>query len=507
MRVRGRLLVASGLAAALVAGGVVVDRSVGSRATPGVRPIASVSGAWYCPHGGGEGWRVWVALANPSTEQVRIRVATSAGGAPAQPTTETLEPSTLRYLEIPAPLPGTSTAIESFGSEIGASMIATAPEGGVAAEPCASDAGVRWYVPEASTLRGEEARLVVANPFATEAVVDVTVTSGERFLRPGRLQGVVLDPGESKAFELHHFALGESALAATVEATLGRVAVAGVTISNGGVRMVLGVQQPAPTWLLPGFGGTSDLVVRAPGGLEVPFHAELNGVAGAVRVVDLEAVAAGSVEVFEARDADGGLIAQVDGERTMIAGRRISLAAPTPPEEPPGGDEQGGGGGGQGGGGQGGGGDQGGGGQGGGGDQGGRGRGQGGGGRGGDQQEDEEEPVPPANDLAATSGVTAPAPRWLVLPALGPEGGEATLLLQNPGSQEVEASVSFLGTAGPLGEQTVAVPGGSTVRVELPEGGPAAAVVDAGEARIVAAAAGTAAPALSVAVGVQLTVL
>ncbi|MDQ4006243.1 MAG: DUF5719 family protein, partial [Actinomycetota bacterium] len=254
MTVRARLLVALVVAVALVAGGVILERRVGPRARPTEAGSPAVTGAWDCPHGGGEGWRAWVVLANPGPAPVQVRMTTSSGGAPPQPTEETLDPSLLRYVEVAAPLPGSATAVESFGAEIGAAMVTTSPEGGIAAEPCASEAGTRWVIPEASSLRGEEARLILHNPFAAEAVLDVTLTAGERSLSPGRLQRLLLQPGEARAVDLHHYALGEEALGVSVEVSIGRVGVSAMTVSNGGVRAVLGVPGPASRWLLPGLG-------------------------------------------------------------------------------------------------------------------------------------------------------------------------------------------------------------------------------------------------------------
>ncbi|MGH2685637.1 MAG: DUF5719 family protein, partial [Actinomycetota bacterium] len=446
--------------------------------------------AWDCPHGGGEGWRAWIALVNPGAAPVEVRLTTSSGGGPPQPSAETLDPSVLRYVEVPAPLPGSATAVESFGAEIAAGMVMAAPEGGIAAEPCTREAGTSWVISEASTLRGEEARLILHNPFAAEAVVDVTVVAGDRSLSPGRLQRLLLQPGEARAIDLHHYALGDDALGASVEASVGRVAVSTVTVSNGGVRAALGVRGAAPRWLLPGLGPRGDLVVRAPGSREVAFHAELDGPEGARRVVDLEAVPAGIVEAFPVSDAIGGIVAEVDGPRSMVAGRRMSPAAPAPP--PP--DEKGGSGG-----------------------KGGRGQGDGGGGakddggatsgaaKGKGGKEAQEEEAPQTTDVASTSGALAGAPRWLALPALGPDGGEGTLLIQNPGTTPVDVRVSFLGTGGPVGEeQVVTVLPTSTAQVGLPEGGPVAALVDAGRGAVVAAQAATSPSAFAVALGVPI---
>jgi hypothetical protein len=82
MSVRGRLAVAVLTATAAVGGGLALER-LGPR-TPDPTTIGDeVSGAWFCPHGGGEGWRAWIAVANPTAEAAEVRL-TSGSGPSAQ---------------------------------------------------------------------------------------------------------------------------------------------------------------------------------------------------------------------------------------------------------------------------------------------------------------------------------------------------------------------------------------------------------------------------------------
>lgn len=495
MSVRARLVVAAVCAGALVAGGASLER-IGPRAVGTGSPQEPISGAWSCPHGGGEGWRVWVTVANPGAEAVEVRMITSAGGAATPESATVIEHGTLRYFEIAAALPGSATVVEYLGGTVAAGSLAIAPEGGLSAEPCAGSPGAHWHIPEASTLRGETALLVVHNPFAAQAVVDVILTAGERQIRPGRLQGVVLGPLDARAFELNHFALGEEALGGEIVAPQGRVAAASVIVSPGGVRASLAVAAPATRWALPGAGAETDVVVRALTRLDAPVSGELQGENGATPAIDLETVVAGTAEAFSVKPAEGGFLVQADGPSPMVAGRRMALEAPAPapPEEEKqkgGADRKGGGGKDRGGAAAGG---------------GGKGRGdekRGGGKKDGGKKEEEPPPEEPSADLAATAGAPAPSDRWLVLPAVGPGGGPSALLLQNVMDTEVEATVTLLGTTGSLGTPTtVTVPPRATVRVAIPGGTPAAALVE-GEG-LVAAQAGLSPAAFAVVLGVPI---
>jgi hypothetical protein len=489
MSVLVRLFVAAICAVGLVAAGVVLER-VGPAPVLAGSAQDPVSGAWSCPHGGGEGWRVWISVTNPGSAPIEVRMTTAAGGA-ATPTASTVvEPSTLQYFEVGAPIPGSATVVEYLGGTIAAGTVVMPKDGGLAAEPCIGSPGSHWHVAEASTLRGETANLVVHNPYAAQAVVDVVLTTGERQIRHGRLQGVVLGPLDAKAFDLHNLALGEAALGATVVAVQGRVAVASVIDSSGGIRSSLGVPAPATDWILPGLGQETDVVVRALPDRDAPVSAEFHTADGPVPALDLEAVSAGTAEAFGFQAVEGGILVQSDGPSPMIAGRRMVIEAPAPP--PPADEEE---------------------------KEGasskdrdrkgsdeGKGRGDSGKGSGGgpNRREEEEEPPaePPATDEAATSGAPIPASRWLVPPASGPDGFPSVLLLQNPGGTELTASVTLIGTGGPIGEATsVQVPPRSTVRVPI-ENGPAAALVE-GDG-VVAAQATLAPDAFAVVLGVPI---
>ncbi|MGH2662242.1 MAG: DUF5719 family protein [Actinomycetota bacterium] len=453
----GRLLVGAVVAAVVAVGGLQLEAQVGARAIAPGPSVEELSGAWYCPHGGGEGWQAWVVVANPSDAAATLRVSTHAGSTPESSQT-VLEPGTSRYLEVAAPVMASATVVEYFGAEVAAGMVVAAGEdGGVAAEPCAGNAGGRWYVPEASTLRGEQASAVITNPFAANAVVDLALYAGDRQIRPGPLRGLVLEPGRTKAVNLNRFALGEESLSVEVTALLGRVAVSGMVTSNSGVRAVQAVPEAAHSWALPGAGGAEGqdrLLVTSPSGLEAPFHATAQGGDGAFPVLDLESARGGAVTGFEIEAQDASVLVEADGPDVLVVGRRLGGPAPAPPKEPPK-DQK---------------------------------TGKDGPGKKKEADQEQEEPAPAASDVASTSGVPAAAASWVTIPPVVPGGGPAVLLIQNPGSEEAEVRVTLLGQGGPQGEETtLPVAPGATARVDLPAGDPPAAVVEALQGSVVPA--------------------
>ena len=83
-----------------------------------------------------------------------------------------------------------------------------------------------WFAPDGTTEQGEDAYLVVMNPFAVDAVFDVVLFTPKRApIRNSALTDHVLRPGKSVAFRLNAFAEGEAAVGAEVDVSFGRVAV------------------------------------------------------------------------------------------------------------------------------------------------------------------------------------------------------------------------------------------------------------------------------------------
>ena len=405
-------------------------------------------------------------MANPSSRPAEVRLVTWSGGAP-QFVAEILQPGTHRIVEVPAGHMASATAVEFLGAPAVAGTIVARPEdqgGGVAAEPCAERAGTHWYVPGASTLRGETSSLVVHNPFAVDAVVDVALVTGTRVLRPGKLKGIVLPPGRVRALDLGRFALGEDALTAVVSVPLGRAVVEGVTASAGGVRAALAVPGPSRRWILPGAGdGSGVLVVTAPEGRPAPIHARAQTADTESALVDLETVAAGTAQAFDEEAREAGIVVEADGPTPFVASRRLAALVPKP--EPPQRERR----------------------------QGGERRRRG---------EDEEAPPPQPPDLAATAGAGASAGSWIVFPLVTPEGGSVFVLLQNPGTGPAEVEVTSLGAEGPGEARTVTVPARTSARMELPQ--PAAALVQARSGSVVASTALLGERSYAVAVGVPL---
>ena len=281
-RGRGQGLLSLAVLVVVVGGGFALQHGVGPRPPEPAAPATSSSGAWFCPHGGGaKEWKATLYLANPADAPVVARVSSLSSKKPATPQTLTVPPQATVAVSVPAKGREASTYVEYFDGWIAASWVAQGGGGeiGVGAEPCAAATGPTWFAPDGTTEQGEDAYLVVMNPFAVDAVFDVVLYTPKRApIRNSALTDHVLRPGKSVAFRLNAFAEGEAAVGAEVDVSLGRVAVSSLGITrDGGIRSVIGTTATGSITLLPvgGGAGQSTVDVVVPGGDQLDFGATL----------------------------------------------------------------------------------------------------------------------------------------------------------------------------------------------------------------------------------------
>ena len=261
---RGQVVFALATVVFLVAAMALLDRT-GARTPAPVARGSAPSGAWLCPHGGASGLSVQLYLANPGPATVTARI-TRLGSEPAgaPESYEVAAGSTVR-IERATPDRSASTYVEYFGGWIGAGWVAST-EAGVAAEPCAAGAARSWYLSDGTTQLGEETYVVVSNPFAAAAVLDVVLYTAERApIRDSAWTDLVVPARRSISLHLNAQVEGEQAVAAVLEVSVGRVAAAALGVSDGTkLRSTLGWTEPttgATFPLMQGSGQTELLLL------------------------------------------------------------------------------------------------------------------------------------------------------------------------------------------------------------------------------------------------------
>jgi len=328
--VRLRFAAAGVMAAVVLVGGLRVRGDVEAGPTTEPHPAAAdVTGAWVCPHGGGDGWHAWVTVANPTDREALIRLTGLGPEGPADRQEAALAPGTAATIEVPAGQMAAATRVEFFGAPVAAGMVVARPDGGgTGAEPCAARPARRLRLADGTTVRGERTFVVLANPTAVDAVVDLTLVTEERVVRPGPLRGLLLPPGRTEAVDLGRSVLGERTVSVQVEARLGRVSASLIGLRDArGLRLSLASTAASRDRYLPGGAddGTAKVVVLA-GRSEAPFRVRVQGLTAQEETLEEAAVAAGRTATFEVEASDASLVVAAEGAATLTAARRSGRA-------------------------------------------------------------------------------------------------------------------------------------------------------------------------------------
>ena len=407
-RGRGQGLFAVAVLVVVVGGGFALQRGVGVRPPRQAPAGTSSSGAWFCPHGGGpKQWKATLFLANPGDAAVVVRVTSISAKKPGNPDVVTVAPQATVSVPVPAKGREASTYVEYFGGWVAASWVTQGGGGeiGVGAEPCAPATAPTWFAPDGTTEQGEDAYLVVMNPFAVDAVFDVVLLTPKRApIRSSELTDRVLRPGKSVAFRLNAFDEGDPAVGAEVDVSLGRVAVSSMGITrDGGIRDVIGSVRTGSQAYLPvgGGAGQSTMDLMVPGEEQLDFGATLvsGGTpvpAGGLTEASQNPASAKPYPVTFSGPSSVGMVAQADG--SFAASLRS---------------------------------------------------------------------VGVGNDDGATGGAPAPASDWVVLPAIAGDPARPRIVLVNPGTTSVTLTLHALVSEGdaPTPDATVSIPAGSVGQV------------------------------------------
>jgi uncharacterized protein DUF5719 len=432
MKGRGQGMLALIVAAAVIAGGLALGRVMDPVVPPPAQGGSAVSGAWICPHGGGRLWRAVLLLANASIRPAIAHVTSMAGDGASPPRVVEVPPSSTVSVDVVATARESSTFVETFGASIVAGWVVQGfgEERGTAAEPCVPDGRRTWFIGDGTTEEGEEAFVIIANPFASDAVVDISLFArGRAPIRDSRVTDLSIPSRSSRSVRLGTFAAGEPAIGALVQSRVGRVGVAGLGVGVSGIRSTVGRTALLKELTLPVASGSGQATLQVfdPGEEDAVLAATLLSreepalIAGFIgSELGAESAAAYSLDV---EDVSAVELSAQGPEGVTAALRALGTRG----------------------------------------------------------------------DAAATAGVPAVAAGWIVLPAVVADKSAATVVLVNPGARDVGCDLEVLPVdAGAPAATTITVPARSVGSTEpgFLEGTSGAVVVRCGAGRIVALEAG-----------------
>lgn len=259
------------LAVALVAtAGVGLDRGLGTPEAVGdarVEVVDASAGAWYCAIAGG---------ADDAGASLTVAAPPSDGTEPAAVAIDPFhEGDGVGDDSVQVFAGGMVTrAIAGAGEQVGVAarwwgapaavartwrVPGTIGPAGLVEGPCEPGPSTRWYVPGVATAGGAQARLVLVNPFTTDATLRVSFTGPDGRIEPKRLENVVVPERSVREILLNEHAPEQPDLGVVVEARSGRVvaeALQTFSAAIGGIdgaTLVAATARPAETWTIPWF--------------------------------------------------------------------------------------------------------------------------------------------------------------------------------------------------------------------------------------------------------------
>lgn len=177
---------------------------------------------------------------------------------------------------------GTAAALVELPGAGSAAGTLISGGGSLAHEACVSSPVGQTLLAGGSTLSGESLEVQVMNPYAGEALVDVTVRSESGVETLPELVAIPIPTRSSAIIDLDRELPGRESVTVTVEATRGRVLVSGRQ-GNAGDEAVWSGVAPAQDWYLPIPAGVSGEIVVATGlAVEVAFQLDVYGPDGVV---------------------------------------------------------------------------------------------------------------------------------------------------------------------------------------------------------------------------------
>lgn len=265
---------------------------------PVAAPAGALSSSWFCAGAtdsasGQASGAVVIANSGRSATQALVNLIGSNGVREQVPVT--IAPASRQV--VPETVAGGSPWI---GATVDVDAGATSVEqfvdgpGGATATPCATSGSSHWYFATGETLINAGVEMILMNPYPSDSVVDLSFTTEQGTETPIDYQGLVVPPGGLLAVNLGDHLRRRQQIATTVTARTGRVVawktqwvtpppagspIVGTPAAQNpltdpaaavpGVTAELGAPSPGTTWVWPdgqsGNGLSEQYVIYNPG--------------------------------------------------------------------------------------------------------------------------------------------------------------------------------------------------------------------------------------------------
>lgn len=234
-----------------------------------------------------------------------------------------------------------SALVEFPAASSAAAAVVTGPTS-LSAETCPRVPDSQVVLGGASTIEGREMLLILMNPYASEAVVDITAFSESGRETAEAFDAVIVPARSSVAIDVARVLPGRESLSLTLDITRGSV-VAAARADVGGESAVWRPVAPQQSWFLPAPafpGGTRELLIVSTNSPGVAYQIDVygpNGLEDAVlegvvsdrgqQVVDLDGIGVDVLAVRVVAEAPVGVFGRFQGPAALGMGAGSPVAA------------------------------------------------------------------------------------------------------------------------------------------------------------------------------------
>jgi hypothetical protein len=270
---RGPVIVV--LLAALAAAILVGNASASSRRELATTDVVAMPRAdarsvpWFCPGAPAavkvEDERLTLSNTGRAPVDVAVTVYPDGGGAPLT-RVQTVPAASVQALRRADLGPAGPLVAEAFGPDVVVESSIEAASA-LAVTPCATNASDHWIFAAGATPRGVAQWLVIDDPFAADAKVDIVLRTSEGLRQPEALQGVDVARRSRAIIPIHDHAVRQELVAVEVRARVGQVVATQTVVYSDasgprGIAVSYGAISTARAWWFAD-GSTADGVSDA----------------------------------------------------------------------------------------------------------------------------------------------------------------------------------------------------------------------------------------------------
>lgn len=191
---------------------------------------------------------------------------------------------------------GQAGALVEMPSETTASGVSISGEGSRAAESCADIPTGQSFISGGTTASGASFEVQLLNPYAGEAVLEMTVTSDAGIESDERFESVIVPPLSTLPLNLTDIIPGREDISVNIETLRGSVLAVGRQTLDGETAVWRAVEPGLDWWLpVPEGGGLKQMRLATPSNAPVEYQVDVYGLSGEVESYQ-EAFESGTLE-------------------------------------------------------------------------------------------------------------------------------------------------------------------------------------------------------------------